>query len=271
MTGAFPEIATACHQLPVNSIFDGELVAWSEGKLDFDVLLTRLNSGKRRAAGLAREKPAHLVVFDLLVLDDDDLRVESYDSRRARLETIAASWRPPLQLTPVTSDVEQAQAWFEDLLVTGIEGLVVKGGAQPYAGGERLWLKVKHRETQDVVLGAVIGPLRAPRQVVVGMIVDGDLRIAGRSASLSASASRKLGALLRPPAGDHPWPVSVGAGTLDRFNGTRERVTLTLVEPVIAEISADTARTRGAFRHTFRFLRLRSDLESAMDEPPQPV
>jgi len=87
---------------------------------------------------------------------------------------------------------------------------------------------------------------------------------------LTASASRRLGELLQTPAGDHPWPVSVGAGALDRFNGTREPVTLTLVEPVIAEISADTARTHGVFRHAFRFLRLRSDLESAVEEPAEP-
>lgn len=265
LTGAFPELVLACTQLPDASLFDGEIVALVDGKLDFDVLLSRLNAGRRRAASLASAHPVHLVLFDVLVLADDDLRADTYDARRSRLEQVAVSWRPPLQLTPMTVDVATAREWFDELVVTGIEGLVVKGGAQPYSGGERLWTKVKHHETQDVILGAVIGPLSAPRQIVVGTMVDGVLRIAGRSAPLSSAASRQLASLLHPPAGEHPWPAVIGPGVLDRFSSTREPVSLTLVEPVIAEISADTARTRGSFRHAFRFLRLRSDLAPAVE------
>lgn len=270
MTEAFPEIVEACAQLPDDSLFDGEIVAWVDEKLDFDVLLTRLNAGRRRASTLARTHPAHLVLFDVLSLRGVDVRSEVYDDRRAQLESIAGSWAPPLQLTPMTSDRDTAQSWFEDFVSAGVEGLIVKGASQPYKGGERLWVKVKHRETQDVVLGAVIGPLSAPRQVVVGIVVDGQLEIAGRSAPLSTTTARQLGKLLRAPTGAHPWPEVIGPGALDRFNSTREPVSLTLVEPVMAEISADTARTRGRFRHAFRFVRLRSDLESAIEKPAQP-
>jgi ATP-dependent DNA ligase len=170
----------------------------------------------------------------------------------------------------MTRDVDVARGWFEEMVSAGIEGLVVKGGSQAYRGGQRDWVKVKHRQTQDVVVGAVIGPRQRPEAVVVGLLEDGELRIAGRSTPLSASASRHLGALLRPPAGWHPWPEIVGSGALDRFNGGREPVALTLVEPVVAEVSADTARVGGKFRHGVRFIRLRSDLESSVEEPDGP-
>lgn len=266
LTTAFPELAAAGEQLPDDTMVDGEIVAWVDGRLNFDVLLGRINVGKQRATSMARATPAALVLFDVLVHRGEDVRGRGYDDRRALLEHEAVSWRPPLALSPMTSDLEVARTWFTDMAAAGVEGLVVKGGAQAYRGGERLWVKVKHRQTQDVVVGAVIGSRERPQQVVVGLIVDGELRIAGRSTPLSSAQSRQLGAQLQPPAGAHPWPEVVGPGAMDRFNAGREPVTLTLVEPVIAEISADTARVHGVFRHAVRFVRLRSDLESAIEE-----
>jgi ATP-dependent DNA ligase len=37
---------------------------------------------------------------------------------------------------------------------SGIEGLIIKDSGQRYNGNERLWLKVKHRNTLDVVCAA---------------------------------------------------------------------------------------------------------------------
>jgi hypothetical protein len=42
-------------------------------------------------------------------------------------------------------------------------------------------LKVKHRETVDVVCGAVIGTRTAPQEVLAGLAIDGELRIVGRT------------------------------------------------------------------------------------------
>jgi len=52
------------------------------------------------------------------------------------------------------------------------------------------------------------------------------------------------------------------AGALGgRFTGDRDPIALTLVRPVVAEISADVATAGGAFRHLVRFIRLRPDLD----------
>lgn len=61
----------------------------------------------------------------------------------------------------------------------GIEGLVVKGAAQAYEGGQRQWLKVKHRDVLDVVCGAVIGSRAQPAAIVAGLPIGGALRIVG--------------------------------------------------------------------------------------------
>lgn len=50
---------------------------------------------------------------------------------------------PPLQLSPVTADLEEAREWFEVLPeALGVEGLVVKGANTRHVGGRREWLKV---------------------------------------------------------------------------------------------------------------------------------
>jgi ATP-dependent DNA ligase len=147
------------------------------------------------------------------------------------------------------------------MTAAGVEGLVAKGAGQPYRGGQRQWVKVKHRDTLDVVCAAVIGSLQRPEALVVGLPVDDELRIVGRSTPLRAAASRALGRLLQPPEGPHPWPAQVKPGALDRFNSSgRDTIDLTLVEPIVVEISADVAMTGHSFRHAVQFVRARPEL-----------
>lgn len=47
---------------------------------------------------------------------------------------------------------------------------------------------------------------------------------------------------------------------LNRFSKDKGPVTLTLVEPLVVEISADTAWTGNAFRHSVRYQRPRPEL-----------
>lgn len=258
MSQAFPElVAAAADQLPDNAVFDGEIVAWKDGKLDFDVLQRRLNTGAARGRALAMREPANLVLFDILALDGADLRAKNFDDRRLILEESCSALAPPLSLSPVTEDEQVARGWFTDLVHAGIEGLVVKGGALPYRPGQRDMVKVKHRETVDVIIAAVIGPRRAPEAAVVGLVDEGRLRIAGRTTPLRREQSSALADLLQEPMGEHPWPREV---TLGRFNKDRSPAHLTLVEPVMAEVSADTARSGGTFRHLVRFEKVRPDL-----------
>jgi len=126
--------------------------------------------------------------------------------------------------------------------------------------GARSWLKLKHRETLDIICGAVIGPINQPSEIVAGLVLDGKLRIVGRSTPLKARDSRELARWLHPPAGDHPWPARVKGTALDRFNRDKEPVTLTLVEPMVVEVSADTAWSGRSFRHPLRLLRARPEL-----------
>lgn len=267
LTPAFTDVVEAAERVPPGCVLDGELVIWAAGGLDFDALQRRASAGQRRGLQLARQWPASYVAFDLLAVVGRDIRRHPFDVRRQLLEELASGWNPPLQLSPVTRDREIATEWSESMAAAGVEGIIAKGGDQRYVPDQRAWVKVKRRQTLDVVVGAVIGARSHPEAVVVGRPDQNGLRIVGRSTALKSAQSRLLGELLHSPVGPHPWPEVVSPGAVDRFNAGRDPVELTLVEPVVAEVSADMALTNGAFRHGVRFLRLRPDLDPG-EVPP---
>ena len=112
-------------------VLDGEAVVWLDGRLNFDQLQRRMVSRPAVAAKLAQEHPASYVAFDLLTLGEQDLRPHPWRDRRAALEDLASTWRPPLQLSPYTDDYDTALDWLVDYRVAGVEGLVAKGAGSP--------------------------------------------------------------------------------------------------------------------------------------------
>ena len=259
LTDRFPDVAAAAlAQVPAGTVLDGEVVVWNGERLDFGLLQRRMVTAPGRMAAQAAAHPASYVAFDLLAAGAEDLRGRPLRTRRTRLEELAQRWAPPLQLSPVTTDREEARGWAADLRPLGIEGLVAKGAATRYAGGRREWLKVKSWETTEVLAGGVIGSLERPGLLVAGRYRDGELVVVGRTGPLSPAAAAELAAVLTPAGPDHPWPERIGTG---RFGGGRLSVALTRVEPaVVVEVSADAALQAGVFRHPLRFVRVRADL-----------
>lgn len=266
LTDRFPDVVAAARaQVPAGTVLDGEVVIWNGSRLDFGLLQERMVTGAGRIASLVSAHPASYVAFDLLAAGGDDLRGRRLSRRRAALEELAARWKPPMQLSPATTDRDEAQRWFDDFRPAGVEGLVAKGLGTRYAPGRREWLKVKSWETTEVVAGGVIGPIERPSQLVAGRYRDGELVVVGRSTPLSPAQAAELAAALRPAAADHPWPDRIGTG---RFGGGRLSVPLTRVDPsVVVEVSADAALQAGVFRHPLRFVRVRADLRPE-DLPP---
>jgi ATP-dependent DNA ligase len=268
LTAAFPELAdAAADAIPAGCVLDGEAVIWAEGRLDFDELQRRAGRSGRAAARLAHQVPASFVAFDLLAVADRDIRGHPFSVRRALLEELASTWTAPLNISPITADRAVAGEWFQSMAAAGIEGIVAKAAADPYLEGQRQWIKVKRRVTIDVIAAAVIGPITQPQAVVVGLLIDGELRIVGRSHALTARTARHLATQLQPPKRPHPWPSTVSPGAFDRFNSGRDLVELTLIEPIVAEVSADLTRSGHTFRHGVKFLRARPDLDLGSISP----
>ena len=270
LTESFPDVAAAiAEQIEAGVVLDGELVRWRDGRLDFDALQRRFASGKQRRRRLVDEEPIDFVVFDILAAGGRDLRGLPYDERRRALEQLAVDWRPPLSLIDTTADTAEGRRWFEELPDRGIEGVVVKGGGQPYRGGQRDWIKVKHRDTFEVVAGAVTGTLTQPGELILGRYEGGELRIIGRTTPVRPTAARALTPLVRPASADHPWPDVISSRTYDRFQPKRE-TKLTLIEPLTVEISADTSIIGGTIRHAARFVRARPEVSTGEVSWPRP-
>jgi ATP-dependent DNA ligase len=262
LTDRFPDIAAAAvRYVPAGVVLDGEVVILLDGKLSFDALQRRLVTSPSKARKLVADAPASYVAFDVLATAGVDLRTQRWTVRRGRLEKLASNWAStPLQLSPVTDSLAEAQEWFDVLPdAMGIEGLVVKGAATRYTGGQRGWVKVKRRASYDVLAGGVLGPINRPEVVIAGRYTaDGELVMVGRTVPLTAAQSAELGAVLRPGGSRHPWPDEI---TSYRWGGKDSKKPLTKVRPeTVIEVAADAAVQAGQWRHGLRYLRLRAEL-----------
>ena len=72
-------------------------------------------------------------------------------------------------------------------------------------------IKVKHRDTREVIIGGVLGPITRPDVVIAGLYRDNDLVIVGRTVSLHPRQAAELGKLLQPAKPGHPWPDQISS------------------------------------------------------------
>src|SRR5438067_13887614 len=112
----FPEIVAALQQLKASeSVLDGELAVPVEGRLDFDQLLQRIHPAESRIRKLSAERPAILIVFDLLADERGKALLElPLSQRRKRLEAFARKYLGPrsaIRLSPSSSRLSQAKKW----------------------------------------------------------------------------------------------------------------------------------------------------------------
>jgi ATP-dependent DNA ligase len=123
------------------------------------------------------------------------------------------------------------------------------------------WVKTRAVETREALVGGVIGPLRRPDSLILGLVDErGRLRVAGRTTPLTPAERARVGNLLDPPDGvEHPWPPQLPSSRVGLLPG--DRVDYTPVAPeLVVEILADTAFARWAWRHPVKLVRPRPDL-----------
>ncbi|HUR88726.1 MAG TPA: ATP-dependent DNA ligase, partial [Ramlibacter sp.] len=101
----FPELEKVLvEQLPKGSVLDGEIVVVGTKGLDFDALQQRIHPAPSRIARLSKETPAGFVAFDLLAAGGKSTMALPQRERRVRLERLLGTAKPPLYLTPLTTD-----------------------------------------------------------------------------------------------------------------------------------------------------------------------
>jgi ATP-dependent DNA ligase len=215
-----------------------------------------------RGADLVSDTEADLQDQSGRELLDQPLQV-----RRRRLEGLLASAPPQLPVCPQTTDRAVAEAWFTDLGVAGIEGVLVKRADSCYRPGKAGWVKVRAKDTADYIVGGVTGSLVGPGSLLLGPYDRHDtLRFVNQMHPLKADQRREVTALLRGMVfqGDagHPWPCPLPAAwSVDLAD--RQPTAYVPVDPtLVAEVEVDMAVDGpfGKARHRCWFVRLRPDL-----------
>lgn len=279
LTRYFPEVVAAvCRHLPARCVIDGEILIPGAVGLDFDALLQRIHPADSRVQKLAAETPASFVAFDLLAVGDRDLTELPLSERRAMLESVATT-RPPIFVTPISTDIATAKDWFSRFEGAGLDGVVAKRADLPYRPGERVMVKVKHRRTADCVVagyrihkdGNGVGSL------LLGLYDDsGDLQHVGVASSFTAKRRRELLEELRPlldgALDGHPWQGWAEAvereqaegrrmpGAVSRWNAKKDLSWTAIRAERVAEVQFDQLQGR-RFRHATSFVRWRPDRE----------
>jgi len=148
VSGAFPDLLG---RIDFHGVLDGELVVRRNGEIgSFNDLQQRLNR-KTPAAKLVSETPGHLILYDALRLEDQDLRALPLTERRRLLE----AWYTAL--APDYMDLSRLLAFesADDLIAlraaaperggVHIEGLMLKRKSSAYIAGrpQGQWYKWK--------------------------------------------------------------------------------------------------------------------------------
>ena len=152
---SFPDVVAGLH---FNAVLDGELLVVRNGEVaSFNDLQQRLNR-----KGVTRKQleqfPAHVRLYDALLIEGEDLRALQFTERRAYLEAWFAKTHPSrTDLSPLidVAQKDELQRLWSETRATSIEGIMLKRRASRYVAGRPKgeWYKWKRAPlTLDCVL-----------------------------------------------------------------------------------------------------------------------
>jgi len=272
LTRYFPELVEAFSRLlPEPCLLDGEVVVPrgepGSQRLDWESLTQRIHPAASRVDMLAESTPAMFIAFDLLARGDRDLKMEPFSERRAQLVHLLAGLPHPIHVTRTTMDADTARTWLNEFEGAGLDGVVAKPLAQPYAPNRRTMFKIKHARTADVVAmgyrihksGVGVGSL------LVGLYSDdGALYPVGAvSAWTNARRLELIDELAPLVQTDDEGAALTGEGEKSRFSAAGRDSSFVKLRPErVLEVRYDQLEG-WRFRHTVQFERWRPDREPA--------
>ncbi|MDU0344593.1 ATP-dependent DNA ligase [Microbacterium sp. KSW2-29] len=270
LTRYFPELVEAfARVLPEPCLIDGEVVV-ARGepgaqRLDWESLSQRIHPAASRVNMLAEQTPAMFIAFDLLARGDRDLQGEPFSERRAQLVDLLGAVPHPVHVTRTTDDPDLARRWLAEFEGAGLDGVIAKPLAQPYAPNKRTMFKIKHARTADVVLlgyrihksGEGVGSL------LLGLYDDdGRLHGVGGASAFTDKRRRELIDELEPYVErDDEGAAVTGETDRSRFSASKDVSFVRLRPERVLEVRYDQLEGM-RFRHTVQFERWRPDREA---------
>ena len=190
MAAQFPQIADAVTGLPAGTVIDGEVCAVVGGVFAFEQLL-RAPANREPGTQIA------FVAFDQIAAPGLDLSARLLRERWRRLEATVADAPALIQLVLATEDRQEALSWYDALVPAGVEGLVAKGWSTAYRQSAG-WGKIRHADTADAAVLAVLGPASRPQALRV-RLPDGRTRT---TMTLDPVYARRVALALDDAGGD---------------------------------------------------------------------
>jgi ATP-dependent DNA ligase len=137
--------STSCElaDLSAGYVFDGEIVAFKDGRPYFPLVCERLLHGSTRV-------PLTYVIFDVLAADGEPTMGQPYRERRALLDCLGLGRGPWF----ISEPFDDGKALFGAVCEHGLEGVVAKRRGQRYRPGERGWIKTKNKDYWALWRGA---------------------------------------------------------------------------------------------------------------------
>jgi bifunctional non-homologous end joining protein LigD len=254
LNAKFPTVAAALSGFPVDTVFDGEIVAVdAKGRPHFQDLQNSMSPGNGRIL---------YYVFDVLYAGGYELRALPLRRRRAILEKLL----PASETVRLSEAIERTgRAFFRAAETNGLEGIIAKDLASPYRSGSRTreWLKIKVHQRQEAVVCGFTRP-RASRKyfgaLILGAFRKGKLVYIGHVGTGFTERSLKdIRAKLTPLA----TPRSPFA------EEPRTNMPVSWVAPrLICEVKFSEWTDEGLMRHPV-FLGLREDKSTYEVEPEE--
>jgi ATP-dependent DNA ligase len=291
MTRYFPEVVAAVlDSFPERCVLDGEIVVpdASGRRLDFEALLQRIHPADSRVRLLAAQTPASFVAFDLLAAGDENYCEQPFRRRRQALTQALAGAKPPVFLTPATTDRDLAARWFSQFEGAGLDGIVAKPLDGTYEPDRRVMFKIKHERTADCVVAGYRPHKSGPDAIgslLLGLYDDaGNLASIGVIGAFPMAMRRSLFTELQPLVtgfDGHPWNWAARDPAVrhpreaegSRWNSAKDLSFVPLRPDRVVEVRYDHMEgTR--FRHTAQFARWRPDRDPrscGFDQLEEPV
>jgi bifunctional non-homologous end joining protein LigD len=211
-TAQFPSVAKAVAELPAKrAVIDGEVaVVLPDGRTSFQGLQNAFGGDVSSLAYFA---------FDLLELDDEDLRSFPLEQRKERLRKLIGRKRGVIRYSDHV--IGNGGAFFKLACEKGLEGIVSKRRDKPYTPGRgSTWVKTKCIQRQEFVIGGYTDPEGARTHIgalLVGYYDRGRLIYAGKvgtgfSMKMLAELERVLAPLEIAESAFSPEPARAWTG-----------------------------------------------------------
>jgi ATP-dependent DNA ligase len=265
LTRYFPELVEDIRRVKAEKlVLDSEIVVPVERTFSFDALLQRIHPAQSRVNKLARETPALIIAFDLLLDGEGKPLIDlPLSERRRKLDLLAPKYfrgTKRIRLSPATSKLVEAKRWLDRVGAT-LDGIIAKRRDLPYRSGDRSGMqKIKHYRSADCVVGGfrynegkpVVGSL------LLGLYDDkGRLNHVGFTSTIKRAEkpelTRKLENLIAPPGFTGNAP-----GGPSRWSTTRSGEWQPLKPVLVVEVCFDHFSGE-RFRHGTKLMRWRPD------------